>query len=64
MSQNPYEFEYTSGISNSYVFETTNAVVYQVKFKPTPYLFADQPDLGQNVFELVVDVIYSEAGKV
>lgn len=64
MNRNPYKFEYVGGQSNSYVFETTNKVIYQIKFQPTPYLFPEYPDLGQDIFELVIDVIYSPVGKV
>ena len=62
--RNPYKFEYIGGISHSYVFESANEVVYQVKFKSTPYLFPHYPDVGQDVFELVIDVAYSPIGKV
>lgn len=64
MNRNPYEFECVGGTAISYVFETTNEIIYQVKFKPTPYLFPEQPDLGKDVFELVIDVIYSQTGKI
>jgi hypothetical protein len=63
LNRNPYKFEYVAGESNSYVFETTNEVIYQIKFKPTPYLFPNYPDLGQEVFELVIDVVYSKLRK-
>lgn len=46
------------------MFETVNEVICQVKFKPTPYLFPSYPALGQESFELVIDVIYSRSGKI
>ncbi|MBD2756414.1 DUF6169 family protein [Spirosoma validum] len=58
LNQSPYEFEYVGGASNSYVFETTNEVTYQVKFKPTPYLFVNFPKLGEQVYELVIELVY------
>lgn len=64
LNRNPYKFEYVGGVSNSYVFETVNEVIYQIKFKPTPYLFPNYPVLGQESFELVIDVIYSPLGKI
>ncbi|GAB2562720.1 DUF6169 family protein [Spirosoma areae] len=64
MSPNPYKFEYIGGLSNAYVFETTAEVIYQIKFKSTPYLFPDESNLGQDVFELVIDVVYTPAGKL
>lgn len=64
MNRNPYRFEYVGGESNSYVFETNNRVTYQVKFQATPYLFPNYSDLGQDIFELIIDVIYSPIGKV
>ena len=58
LNQSPYEFEYVGGASNSYVFETTNKVTYQVKFKSTPYLFVNFPALGEQVYELVIELVY------
>ena len=46
------------------MFETSNEVVYQIRFKPTPYFFRHHPDLGQEVFELVVDVVFSSTTKI
>lgn len=59
MNRNPYDFEYIKDIHHSYIFETSNEIIYQVKFKSTPYLFGNHPDLEQEVFELVIDVVHS-----
>lgn len=64
LNRNPYKFEYVGGLSNAYVFETINDVVYQIKFKPTPYLFPNHPEVGEDVFELVIDVVHSQRRKV
>jgi hypothetical protein len=45
------------------VFETINDVTYQVKFKPTPYLFAEQPGLGSYIFELIVAPVNSTVNR-
>ena len=63
LNRKPYKFEYIGGQSNAYVFETGNEVIYQIKFKPTPYLFSNHPNVGQNVFELVIEVIVGREKK-
>ncbi len=64
LNRKPYKFEYIGGQSNAYVFETGNEVIYQIKFKPTPYLFSNHPNVGQNVFELVIEVIDWQGEKI
>ena len=66
MSRNriPYKFEHITGELYSYLIETENQVVYQVIFKPTPYLFGQHPDLGEETFELVIDVVFSPTNRM
>ena len=34
-----YNYEFLGGIFNSYFFATVGVIIYEVQFKPTPYLF-------------------------
>lgn len=36
-----YQFIFDGGTDNSYFFETNSGIIYQIKFKPTPYLFGN-----------------------
>lgn len=48
---------------NVFVFETINSIVYEVKFKPTGYIFANDPDLQPFVFEISIVVIENPTGR-
>jgi Family of unknown function (DUF6169) len=50
-----YDFAFWGGINNTYPFQTQQRVVYEVNFKPTPYLFED-PLYRQNTYELSIIV--------
>lgn len=55
-----YKFFFDGGNHNSYFFETNLEVIYEVKFKPTPYLFGNQQDeISDYIFELAVLVSYN-----
>jgi Family of unknown function (DUF6169) len=59
-----YEYVFAGGNANAYLFRTQYGVVYEVKFKQTPYLFTDQPDVADDVFELVIEVVQEVSGRV
>jgi len=55
-----YLFKYIDDTTNSYLFETDTGIVYQIKFKPTPYLFGDEiSDISEFIFEFIIEVVYN-----
>ncbi len=52
-----YSFIFLDDIDNSYVFKTNQYIFYQIKFKPTKYLFGKESSFSKNTFELVIEVI-------
>lgn len=47
-----YQFLFEGGIQNSYYFETQMGLIYEIRFKPTPYLFGNEMQtIANNVFE-------------
>ena len=53
----PYNFQLTPGLTNSYLFTTVYNAAYSIKFKPTPYLFENHPEIADQVYELVIELI-------
>jgi hypothetical protein len=51
-----YEFSFIGGVNNSYVFETKNGIVYEVRFKPSPYLLNENANYSNLIYEFVIDV--------
>ncbi|AUD05438.1 hypothetical protein GCM10028818_53470 [Spirosoma horti] len=49
-----YEFDFMGGSENSYVFQTINRIVYEVKFIPTPYLFDEASPFASYVYEFSI----------
>lgn len=50
-----YKFIFGGGTSNSYFFETNEGIIYEVTFKPTPYLFGkEKTKLGDYIFEFSI----------
>ena len=49
-----YDYDFAGGIENSYVFDTKNGVKYEIKFRPTFYLFDEEPILKEQPFELLI----------
>jgi hypothetical protein len=45
-----YKFEFVHNTNNSYFFETTLGIVYELKFKPSPYLLGDENAQLQMIF--------------
>ena len=54
---NPYSFQFAGGLSNTYLFTTIYGAAYAVKFKPTPYLFENNSELADQVYELVIELL-------
>lgn len=52
-----YNFRFTGDLVNSYLFTTAYGAAYSVKFKSTPYLFENSPEIADQVYELVIDLI-------
>ncbi|MGV3461705.1 MAG: DUF6169 family protein [Flavobacterium sp.] len=57
-----YPFLFIGGVNNSYTFETDNAIAYEIKFKPSPYLFSGN-EFSELIFEFVIDIAINESGK-
>lgn len=55
-----YDFEFKGGKNNSYVFETNYDITYEVKFKPSSYLFDERYQFSSQVFEMVIAVTESK----
>ena len=52
-----YDFDYFGEQNNSYIFSTNSQVIYEVGFKPTSYLFSENPLFTYNTYELGIKVI-------
>ena len=59
----PYEFLFSEGIHHVYGFETDNAIVYQIKFKNTSYIFEQHLDFPIVAFEFVISVALNPTDK-
>lgn len=53
-----YSFEYIGGQNNSYIIVTNSDVVYEIKFKPSPYLSKLNEIEGDSIFEFVIELLY------
>lgn len=51
-----YEFVYLGDVNNTYIFLTDQQVVYELKFKPSSYIFGNQPPFTEFAFEFVIEV--------
>ncbi|WP_041616408.1 DUF6169 family protein [Spirosoma linguale] len=51
-----YNFDFVGGIQNSYLFVTQKQIIYEILFKPTPYLFGEGFVLSDEIVELVIKV--------
>lgn len=58
-----YDIVYLGGQNESYIFETQNEIVYEVKFKRSTYLFENDPEISPNTYEFVIEVAQNLAGK-
>lgn len=51
-----YNFDFAGGSHNSYLFVTVHRTIYEIQFKPTPYLFGEDFVLSNEIVELVIKV--------
>ncbi len=51
-----YDFIFPGGVNNTYVFVTDQQIVYELKFKPSSYIFGIQPPFTEFAFEFVIEV--------
>ncbi len=51
-----YEFIFLGGVNNTYAFIIKHQVVYELKFKPSSYIFVNQPPFTEFAFEFVMEV--------
>lgn len=58
-----YDFIFIGGKNNSYVFKTNIGVIYEVKFKPSKYIFESGFSYSDFTFEFVIDVLQSSGYK-
>jgi len=57
-----YQYSFIGGLNNSYFFETVNKIVYEIKFKPSPYLLVGS-EFSELIYEFVIDVAINDSGK-
>ena len=58
-----YNFSFIGGTNNSYVFETSKGIVYEIKFKHSPYLLNENATYSKLIYEFVIDVAINNSGK-
>lgn len=51
-----YEFVYLGDVNNTYAFVTDQQIVYELKFKPSSYIFGHQSSFTEFAFEFVIEV--------
>ncbi|MVM38032.1 hypothetical protein GO730_11240 [Spirosoma sp. HMF3257] len=56
-------YEFTNEEKNSFLFRTSNRILYEVSFKPSGYIFANDPELQPFVFEISIVVIENPTDK-
>ncbi len=60
-----YQFLYEGGNQNSYYFETEIGLIYEIRFKPTPYLFGNEmQDIRESVFEFGILLQFNPNSKL
>ena len=57
-----YAYLFIAGHNNSYIFETANGIVYEIKFKPSPYLLPGN-EFSDLIYEFVIEVVINGSGK-
>lgn len=51
-----YEYIFLGGENNTYAFITDQQVIYELKFKPSSYIFGNQPPFTEFAFEFGIEV--------
>ena len=60
-----YSFFFEGGLDNSYFFKTNDEIIYEVIFKPTPYLFGDEKSIFSDlIFEFSILVHFNPNDKL
>ena len=59
-----YEFLFLGGINNTYAFVTDQQIVYELKFKPSSYIFGSQPPFTEFAYEFVIEVAENPSSKL
>lgn len=49
-----YLFERSETNPYNFVFKTNYELVYEIKFKHTPYIFVNEPDFAEDIYELSI----------
>jgi hypothetical protein len=58
-----YEFDFIGGFNSTYAFVTNQGIVYEVKFKPSTYIFGYQTVEPEFVYEFVIEIAENLTGK-
>lgn len=58
-----FGYEFTNDEPNSFLFRTSTQILYEVRFKPSGYIFANDPELQSYVFEISIAIIENPLGK-
>lgn len=60
-----YNYFFEGGQNNSYFFETKEDIIYEIVFKPTPYLFdLENTEILENTFEFSILLKYNPNSKL
>lgn len=60
---NAYEYRVENEFKTKYSFDTDNLISYDVKFKPSDYIFEGRTEVYIPTFELSITVAINETGK-
>jgi hypothetical protein len=52
-----YEYTFVGGENNSFFFTTVNNLVYEIKFKPTFYLFPVEYPFSERTYEFIIALV-------
>jgi hypothetical protein len=59
-----YSFVFEGGLNNSYVFDTGLGVVYDIQFRPSPYILGNEQAVYANdIYEFIIEVLYNPLEK-
>ena len=58
-----YSFSFLGGEDNIHSFQTRNGFVYEVLFRPTPYLFGNDSIYAPSVYEFIIRVARNNSAK-
>jgi Family of unknown function (DUF6169) len=59
-----YDYDFVGGEFNTYIFETTQNVFYEIKFKPFFYLFDSESIYSNHTFEFGMGVLSNPSTKL